>query len=169
MFDECLKKLESELGNYLKSIGKFQVATEEAGGYWRVSKHEFSSRRHKCQLCGHFPIKELFFITCDSLGKTLCIGNVCVTKYTNPKIVRWFKAWHRRKERLLANQEIMRQLETLIGLYASGRSPIYISRIGYKRLVKMLGRLCKGLNPRKSQQRLLDYYWRKYRRVVSNQ
>lgn len=155
-YDECLEELKDQLPEYIEQVGRFQHENTT----WEITGHYFTKKPEHCEICGHYPIKEVFVIT-NKKGKSLHIGNVCINKITNTEIGEWYKKIHDKIERLKKNKKYINILSGMLEDYENDELIIPMSQQGYDRLQAMLNRMCNGLNPTKSQLSLFHYYVKK--------
>ena len=154
-YEECLEELEESLPEYIRTIGEFQHENKK----WQISNHYFVEKPDRCQICGHYPIKEIFEIT--STGNILKVGNVCINKITNTKIGKWYKTTYKKIEQLKQNKSKITIISGMLKDYENDTLPFSMSSIACERFEKMLDRLCNGLNLTKSQDGLFYAYIRK--------
>lgn len=86
----------------------FEVPTEQqAHREWTLTHVAHTRGYSTCDMCGHNPIKRLFFIKSASSGREMCIGSECARNYADVDLV---NAYLRRigREQRLARQRAER-------------------------------------------------------------
>ena len=161
-YKQCLEQLESSIPEYIKSVGTFQWENET----FELIGHYFSPIYEKCEVCGHYPIREIFLIQNTKTKEKFKVGNRCIDKITNQKISKWFRNYHKRQKTIIKNKKWINAVSGILEAYENEELPIYISQKGIERLEKMLKRMCEGYNPTKTQLRLASYYIEKILRAV---
>jgi hypothetical protein len=151
--DDLLEKLEKNLSDYIKTVGKFQ----HENNTFALVGHYHSDVYLNCEVCGHERINDIYVIM-DESGKKWNVGNVCIEKLTNMKIKEWFESWQRKKDMFTKNRIAINYLDWLLDAYENEELPIEISKIGIQRLTAMFERMYNGLDPLKTQWKLYYYY-----------
>ena len=153
-YQKCLEELENSIPEYIKSVGAFQWENET----FELVGHYLSPIYEKCQVCGHYPIREVFLIQNTKTKEKFKVGNRCIDKITNRKISKWFRDYYKRQKTIIKNKKWINAVSGILQGYERDELPISISEKGIERLQKMLARMCRGLNPTESQKRLVAYY-----------
>jgi hypothetical protein len=166
-FDECLREIDNELNDYIKTVGEFQI--EE--GKWVFDHYEEDKKVNStCQLCEEHPLRHLYFIRNVKTDEKMILGSRCIKNNSNVKIGQWVESWQKRREQLLGSQLIGKQLvenkkiinilQGFIQHYENGTldEHVHISEIGYERLKAMLENMCRGYKPRQTHMGLFLCY-----------
>jgi len=166
IFEKALRRLEQSIPEYIKKIGKFQHENDD----WIISDWTILPQRtyEICEVCGKEKIREVYYITSLKTNAIKKCGNICIDTITNQKIGRWFRLYQTRKKRIEDNKDAINWIAEILRAYREGgltKLKVRTSRIGIKRLEKMLTRLCMGQNITEKQQGLVDYYTRKILRA----
>lgn len=146
-YQDALNELDDSLGEYIRLVGEFQYRNEP----FVICDHYITDTHETCEVDGHYPIREVFLIRNVKKDEILKVGNKCIDSITNKKIARWFRSHTKKRRQLIKNKDRIEKLGEMVKWE-------WISEIGRRRLKRMLDRLCKGLKPTKSQQRLCNYY-----------
>lgn len=134
-FEDCLRRLEAKIPDYIKSVGSFQYENETC----TCTGIYDAAIMQKCQACGHYPIREVFVVT-NTKGESFNVGNVCINRITNQKISQWYKTYRRKRANLEKNKHIIEKL----------------SNINTPEANQIQARLCHGFNPTKKQRKYLN-------------
>ena len=161
-YKQCLQKLENSIPEYIKSVGTFQWENET----FELVGHYISPTYEKCQVCGHYPIKEVFLIENTKTKEKFKVGNRCIDKITNRKISKWFRDYYKKEKNIIKNKKWINAVSGILEGYEKGELPVFVSEKGIQRLQRMLDRMCKGWNPTESQKRLASYYAEKILKAV---
>jgi hypothetical protein len=140
-YDRCLKRLDERIPEYIKNVGNFQYETET----YTLTDYYISDLHEQCEICGHFPIREIYVVT-NTKGETFIVGNVCINTISNQKISRWYKEYRRRRETLQKNKHVLDAID---------KFPDKWNYEIQKKLNPIETRICKGHNPTKKQREYL--------------
>jgi len=140
-YEQCLKRLDEKIPEYIKEVGAFQYENET----YTLTDCYIADPHEQCQICGHFPIREAYVVT-NTKGEAFIVGNVCITRISNQKISKWYKEYRRRKETLQKNRHILDAID---------KFPNERKYEIQKEWNPIEARICKGHNPTKRQREYL--------------
>lgn len=86
----------------LASIFHDVPETRQAGQEWVLYQVAVARGYTACELCGHNPIRRLFFIRSRTTDATMCIGSECVRNYVHVDLVdAWVRTINREQRQTL--------------------------------------------------------------------
>jgi len=156
LYKQAIKKLENSMPQYLKTVGAFQWEGED----WEITDHHLipdDEPMQKCQCCGHYPIREIYYVTSEKIGETRIVGNRCIDSITNKKIAKIFKAYTRKINRTKKNKRYFDTIQKLLELWEEFRPNFYVNTYEATKLYDMLNRLRDYKNLTKKQKQKLDF------------
>jgi hypothetical protein len=140
-YEQCLKRLDEKIPEYIKEVGNFQYENET----YTLTDYYISDLREQCQICGHFPIREVYIVT-NTKDESFRVGNICINMISNQKISSWYKEYRRRRETLQKNKHILDAID---------KFPDKRKYEIQKEWNPIETRICKGYNPTKKQREYL--------------
>lgn len=156
-YEECMKRLEASMPAYLKKVGSFIWDNKS----WKISKHyilDFACE--KCQVCGHYPLKEIFEITTVK-GETIIVGNRCINNITSEPVAAWYKNHRRYAANLLKHKIDIHNINGILKVWLKTGLPCITERKDFESFERMLVRLCRGWNLTKDQNETYKCYYKK--------